>query len=116
MNLSNAISDEEESRIFSEAVNFHDECQNNVGPSMHKCAPEIIKIIKQDGRTVTNELPSKECCSELLRFGETCYYYWMDYEVGALLPTVQELILFTYSIEFLVNIDNVWAGCQSKVL
>nr|GMD19789.1 hypothetical protein Iba_chr07eCG11580 [Ipomoea batatas] len=114
INLSNALSDEEESRIFSEAMKFGDTCQN-VGPSMHKCAPEIIKIIKQDGHKTTNELPSKQCCSELLSLGETCYYDWMNYEVSSL-PTVQEQDLFTWSNEFLVNIDTVWTGCESKVL
>nr|GMD13727.1 hypothetical protein Iba_chr07aCG15790 [Ipomoea batatas] len=113
MNLSNALTDEEESKVFSQAVEANNDWCKNVGASMHKCAPEIAKIIKQDGRTITNELPTKQCCSELLRLGDSCYYFWMNYE-ASYVP--QQRDLFAYSVEFLVNVDNVWTGCQSKVL
>nr|GLL32321.1 hypothetical protein Itr_chr07CG19420 [Ipomoea trifida]GMD13725.1 hypothetical protein Iba_chr07aCG15770 [Ipomoea batatas] len=118
MNLSNAITDEEESKIFGDFLELGDsflydksECQNATGAPSNKCATQIAKIIKQDGRTLTKELPTKQCCSELLSWGENCYYHWMNYELGHL---PKDIDLFQTSAQVLVNIGTVWIGCQSN--
>lgn len=100
-----ATVDAEDSGVLDKLRKNYSACSDKQPPS-YECRKQLLLFAEQDGSTITSDIPSPECCSELRRWGSDCYYAFVaeDSMCDISLRTSTEIIL--------LNTDIIWNSCQ----
>ncbi|CAH9071907.1 unnamed protein product [Cuscuta europaea] len=102
--FANAMVDGEDPGVI-ERVQKLPECKNKKPPS-YACRKQILKLVQQDGKTISTTVPSPECCSQLRTWGSDCYNIWIGFDNAI------DYMVFGSSDEVWINSYDMWVACK----
>lgn len=106
--FSYAILDGEDPGVFDHVQSLP--MCSKLKPPSDKCRKQVLYLVQRDGKTITGEKPSPECCSEFRRWGDYCYSSWLGFD------NVEDYQVFGVSEEMLINANNIWVACLYNTL